>query len=73
MTEPTAAHRRWRAAGWRMLLGLALAWPAITTAATTLRVGLYDNSPKVYRDAEGQPAGLFVELLAGMARRPALE
>jgi len=33
-----------------------------------VRVGLYENAPKVYTDANGQPAGLFVELLDAMAR-----
>ena len=31
-------------------------------------VGLYENAPKVYVDADGKPAGLFVELLDEMAR-----
>ncbi|WP_296893473.1 response regulator [Thiobacillus sp.] len=33
-----------------------------------VKVGLYENAPKVYTDANGQPAGLFVELLDAMAR-----
>lgn len=32
-----------------------------------VQVGLYENEPKVYRDDEGRPAGLFVELLNEMA------
>jgi len=35
----------------------------------TLRVGLYENAPKIYRDKDGQPAGLFVELLDAIARK----
>lgn len=35
----------------------------------TLRVGLYENAPKVFRDRDGQPAGLFVELLDAIARK----
>jgi diguanylate cyclase (GGDEF)-like protein len=50
------------------LLGLLLL-AAHPVAAEELRVGLYENSPKVYRDAAGRPAGLFVELLEAMARR----
>ncbi|WP_449446745.1 EAL domain-containing protein [Thermomonas brevis] len=34
----------------------------------TLRVGLYENAPKIYRDKDGHPAGLFVELLDAIAR-----
>jgi len=33
-----------------------------------VKVGLYQNSPKIYSDAKGQPAGLFVDLLNAMAR-----
>ena len=33
-----------------------------------IRVGLYENAPKVYTDANGHPAGLFVELLEAIAR-----
>ncbi|OYW37770.1 MAG: hypothetical protein B7Z35_08955 [Hydrogenophilales bacterium 12-61-10] len=32
-----------------------------------VRVGLYENAPKVYTDKKGRPAGLFVELLDAMA------
>lgn len=39
------------------------------SAAPTLRVGLYENAPKIYRDRDGHPAGLFVELLDEIARR----
>jgi len=47
-------------------LGLA---PAIARGAERLvRVGLYENEPKVYTDAAGHPAGLFVELLDAIAR-----
>ncbi|MCK7576417.1 MAG: response regulator [Chromatiales bacterium] len=33
-----------------------------------IRVGFYENAPKVYTDANGHPAGLFVELLDAIAR-----
>ena len=33
----------------------------------TVQVGLYENAPKIYTAASGQPAGLFVELLAAIA------
>lgn len=35
--------------------------------ADTLQVGLYQNEPKIYRDDQGQPAGLFVELIEAIA------
>lgn len=33
-----------------------------------IKVGFYQNAPKVYTDAQGKPAGLFIELLEEMAR-----
>lgn len=38
------------------------------TRARELRVGLYDNPPKIHVDDRGQAAGLFVELLDAIAR-----
>ena len=32
-----------------------------------IHVGLYDNPPKVFRDSQGKPAGLFIDLLEAMA------
>lgn len=34
-----------------------------------LRVGIYDNPPKVYFDERGRPAGLFVDLVDAIAAR----
>lgn len=34
----------------------------------TIRVGLYENAPKIYVDDNGRPAGLFVELIDEIAR-----
>jgi diguanylate cyclase (GGDEF)-like protein/PAS domain S-box-containing protein len=33
-----------------------------------VRVGLYDNEPKIFADAQGRPAGILVELLQEVAR-----
>jgi len=35
----------------------------------TVRVGVYQNKPKVFQDPKGRPAGLFIELLEEIARR----
>jgi len=46
-------------------------WGAVEAAHAErrpVRVGLYENAPKVYTDATGRPAGLFVELLEAIAR-----
>ncbi|QOC24236.1 EAL domain-containing protein [Wenzhouxiangella sp. AB-CW3] len=37
------------------------------TDGSLVRVGVYENSPKVYTDEAGRPAGLFIELLQRMA------
>jgi signal transduction histidine kinase/DNA-binding response OmpR family regulator len=34
----------------------------------TVRVGLYENAPKIYTAENGKPAGLFVELIDAIAR-----
>jgi PAS domain S-box-containing protein len=54
----------------RLLLALAISLlPVLCLAATPLKVGLYQNPPKVFRDARGEPAGLFVDILAAIARQ----
>jgi signal transduction histidine kinase/CheY-like chemotaxis protein len=34
-----------------------------------LRIGLYQNEPKIFRNADGEPTGLFVDLLDAVAER----
>ncbi len=34
-----------------------------------VRVGIYDNPPKVFIDESGRPAGIFVDILSEVARR----
>lgn len=48
------------------LTGVAAA--AETGAARAVRVGVYQNKPKVFLDETGAASGLFVELLAEIAR-----
>ncbi len=42
-----------------------LAQPVL--AAQTINVGIYQNEPKLFVNAEGQPDGFFVELLGSIA------
>ena len=49
-------------------LGLALALALPAEAATRVRVGLYENSPKVGLSAAGRPEGIFVDILEVIAR-----
>jgi diguanylate cyclase (GGDEF)-like protein/PAS domain S-box-containing protein len=48
------------------MAGLAFAQAA--PAAQTLRVGVYDNPPKVFQLPDGQATGSFIELLREMAK-----
>lgn len=41
---------------------------ATAASARTVRVGYYENEPKVFTDGEGQPSGIFVDLIEEMAR-----
>ena len=38
-------------------------------AAVTLKVGLYQNPPKVFRNGQGVPSGFFVDILNAIAQR----
>ncbi|HHH13821.1 MAG TPA: transporter substrate-binding domain-containing protein, partial [Thiolapillus brandeum] len=54
---------------WFLLL-LLLAWALPSTPEVrTVSVGVYQNSPKVFIDEQGRPAGFFIELLEGVAAR----
>jgi len=50
-----------------MLVGLALAVPVL--AQTTLRVGVYENPPKILLGADGRVSGLLGDVLGAMAER----
>lgn len=57
-----------------LVLSAALSWwffsdDAKDRAERVVQVGLYDNSPKIYRNQNNQPAGLFVTLLHAIAER----
>lgn len=46
--------------------GVALGSPAVA-ADKVVQVGLYENAPKVFTNAQGEPAGFWVDLLAAIA------
>ena len=50
-----------------VLATVAWQWAA-NTERRVITVGFYENAPKIYTDANGHPAGLFVELLNEIAR-----
>ncbi|MFJ1468204.1 EAL domain-containing protein [Massilia orientalis] len=55
----------------RLFLGLMLSgvlgFQAWAAPAATLRVGVYDNAPKLFVDNDGRPAGILIDLLDRMA------
>ncbi len=56
-----------------VIAGLAIAGGCLFVAgaaepAPVIRVGYYENPPKVYRDASGRPAGIFPEFLNHVAQ-----
>ncbi len=54
-----------------LLAGALLIWYAYTQTlqpqSRTVHVGLYENSPKIYRDEKHKPAGLFIEIIEAIA------
>lgn len=61
----------WRYAGFFLLLcavGLGSAW-----GAQKVRVGVYQNSPKVAISEAGRPEGIFIDLIEGIAEREGWE
>lgn len=49
------------------LLLLLSVLPVFAAPDRPLRVGIYENPPKVYRDSAQRPAGLFIELIEAIA------
>ena len=60
------AHRRSRWIGLGLLL--ALSFPFAAGAEPHLRVGAYDNPPKVGFSDSGQPQGIFIDLIEAIAK-----
>lgn len=46
---------------------MLLAFPAMS--APVVRVGVYQNAPKVFTDEAGKPAGIFIEIIEGIAAK----
>src|SRR5690606_20492656 len=61
----TRATLGWWRRGW--LLPLVFLFVGSLLEARTVRVGVYENSPKVFLDESGKPAGIFIDLLEAIA------
>ncbi|MBE0584717.1 MAG: transporter substrate-binding domain-containing protein [Desulfofustis sp.] len=58
------------AVGWLLIAGLLLvAADSGSAAERSVRVGIYDNPPKVFIDETGRPAGIFIDVLTEIAQR----
>ncbi len=55
------------AAATAILAALLLAAPPAFAESRIVRVGVYENEPKVFTDAEGRPAGIFIDLIEAIA------
>jgi len=58
---------------WPLILCAVMVWmvafssSAVNTQSRTVRVGVYQNEPKIFMDANGRASGIFIDLLNGMA------
>ncbi|TVQ55824.1 MAG: PAS domain S-box protein [Spirulina sp. DLM2.Bin59] len=55
--------------GFGLLIDLSISCEAVALQGTQdrIRVGIYQNEPKIFRDAQGKPAGFWVDILAAIA------
>ena len=66
---PRAAHAEVRrTARQAALVALGLAAFQSSALALELSVGVYENAPKVFTSAAGEPRGIFIDLLEEIAR-----
>jgi len=66
--SPPGESRVRGASGLCLLAFLAVLLPS-TALAREIRVGVYENSPKVFTGEKGEPQGIFVDILEEVARR----
>jgi len=52
-----------------LVAACSLAAGQAAAAPRTVRVGVYENAPKIFTEKNGQPAGLFIDLLKKIAVR----
>lgn len=51
-----------------LLAAMLMLGMPIAMAAQPLQIGLYESPPKIFTDASGAPAGIFIELLQAIAQ-----
>jgi PAS domain S-box-containing protein len=65
--QQATGHRELRASGWRHIAFATLLCLAPGAQARDVTVGVYDNAPKIFVDAQRNAAGIFVDLLGRIA------
>lgn len=50
------------------LVGILVLLGFSNTLAQTIRVGVYDNSPKVFIDSKGKPQGIFIDIFESIVQ-----
>lgn len=64
----TAFHRTWATILYTVLLIMLTISPiAVHAQSRTVRVGVYQNEPKIFMDENGHPSGIFIDLLEEIA------
>ena len=75
MNQPCTVFRKSRFFMFILLLWMTL-FPSFFCAAATARtvkIGIYENAPKVFTDASGRPAGMFVDIIEYVAGKEGWE
>lgn len=63
-SSPPSTQHLWLALG---IAALSLASLASNVEAREIRVGVYENAPKIFTNANGNPDGIFINLLQAIA------
>lgn len=71
MSQPCTIFRKNR-----FFISVLLLWMTLipfffcaAASARTVKIGIYENAPKVFTDASGQPAGIFVDVIEHVAKK----
>lgn len=54
-------------------LGVLTTWPSPGAAQTVLKIGVYQNPPKLYLDEQERPKGMYVDLIGAIAKATDLQ
>ena len=57
----------WPALLWLLLIGCCIAPCQAVAEEVTVRVGVYENEPKIFTSSTGRPTGIFIEILEHIA------